>query len=69
MDIIETISIDDVLKMDFEPENKYDDKAIKNPRRSKILSKRVTKMGNYAQHATGIIPPLKVHQLRHPHQQ
>jgi hypothetical protein len=28
-DIIETISVDDVLKMEFEPENKYDHKAIK----------------------------------------
>ena len=28
-DIIETISIDDVLQMEFEPENMYDDKAIK----------------------------------------
>jgi hypothetical protein len=28
-DIIETIQINDVLKMEFEPENKYDDKAIK----------------------------------------
>jgi len=28
-DIIETIQIDDILKMEFEPENKYDDKAIK----------------------------------------
>jgi len=27
--IIETIQVNDILKMEFEPENKYDDKAIK----------------------------------------
>ncbi len=28
-DIIETVNVNDILRMDFEPENKYDDKAIK----------------------------------------